>query len=290
MDRLGGFFKRLFSVAALGVNSVAVRGFHDQIVSTVNRCWITQNRHVRSTNVAAENQSCRFTTGLFRVEDQFYDRGSKHVASIMKPNRNAIENLKQMVVLDGPEMSQRVDRIGLFVERLERFLLLLFSFLVNVFDVVGLDLRTVEQHDRSQIARRRGGIDRAAKSGFVQRREITRVIDVSVGKHNRINVFGFERKLPVFLERDLSLTLIEPTIEQDLFPVVVDQVHGPGHGLSSTPKLNFHGRVDLLCRGLEWRWPHGSLSAWKAERQFRTVLPVASVSGVSIQNREVTSE
>ena len=51
------------------------------------------------------------------------------------------------------------------------------------------------------------------------------MIDVSVGKHNRIDLFGVEGKFPVLLERELSLTLVQPAVKQDFFPIVMDQVH-----------------------------------------------------------------
>ena len=44
----------------------------------------------------------------------------------------------------------------------------------------------------------------------------------------------------VAFKSDFAATLVQATVQQDLFAVVMDHVHGAGNRLGSAPKLNFH--------------------------------------------------
>jgi len=119
-------------------------------------------------------------------------------------------------------------------------LLFTFPFTVNVFDIVGLNFGAIKQHKRRQIARRGSRIDGTAKTAANQRRQVTAVIDVGVRQDHRVNGLGVKGKLTVLFECDLSLALVEPTVQQHLFAGNVNQVHRSGDRLGGTPELNFH--------------------------------------------------
>lgn len=51
------------------------------------------------------------------------------------------------------------------------------------------------------------------------------MINVGMRKDHDVDLVGCKRKLAVFFKRDLTFALIEPTVQENLFPVMMDQVH-----------------------------------------------------------------
>ena len=66
------------------------------------------------------------------------------------------------------------------------------------------------------------------------------MINVGMGQNDDVDFVGRKWELTVFLKRDFSSALIKTAIEQNLFAVMVDQVHRAGYGLCGPPELNFH--------------------------------------------------
>ena len=72
------------------------------------------------------------------------------------------------------------------------------------------------------------------------------MIDVGVRQDHGIDFGGVEGEFFVALESFFATALVQATVEQDLFAVVMDHVHRTGNGLGGAPKLNFH--VLSICK------------------------------------------
>ena len=73
------FFERCFGVAAFGVNSVAVGGFHDQVVGAGDDRRLFDDRLLRATDVAAEDQPSRLFFWIVGVQVDFDTCGAEHM-------------------------------------------------------------------------------------------------------------------------------------------------------------------------------------------------------------------
>ena len=162
------------------------------------------------------------------------------MAGKMKPSLDAGQDVKQVVVLNRAKLLERLDGMMLFVERFEECLPVPFTLFVDVFHVVLLDLRAIEQHDGRKVSRGGSRVNGAFETGLDQRRKVSTVVDVRVGQDHGIDFVAREREFAVLLESDFSFALVQPTVKQDLFPLVVNQVHRSGYRLGRAPELDFH--------------------------------------------------
>ena len=69
---------------------------------------------------------------------------------------------------------------------------------------------------------------------------------MGVREDHGIDFGGVEGELFVAFKSYFATTLVQATVEQDLFAVVMHHVHRTGNGLGGAPKLNFH--VFSLCK------------------------------------------
>ena len=107
---------------------------------------------------------------------------------------------------------------------------------IHEFGVGFLDMRAVKQQDFSQIKRRVGTKDRAAKAFARQSWQITGMIKVGMSQDNGIDTARINRKRgPVALTQILK-PLEQTTINQHPPPVRFEQVARAGHGASRTQK------------------------------------------------------
>ena len=66
------------------------------------------------------------------------------------------------------------------------------------------------------------------------------MVNMGVGQNDRVDLRPLEWKIPVALKGITSPALVQTTIKQNFFALVMDQMHRTGNRLCRTPKLYIH--------------------------------------------------
>ena len=103
----------------------------------------------------------------------------------------------------------------------------------------------IRQQDRTQIKRRLGTVNPSLEPVLDQQRHVTAVIDMGVGKYNRINgIGGYRQRRPVSQAQFLQ-SLKEPAINQGFAVALFKQIFRSGNGAGCAEELQSHGRISL---------------------------------------------
>jgi hypothetical protein len=84
----------------------------------------------------------------------------------------------------------------------------------------------ISQHYRAEITGCRSSPNGFRVSFRNEVGKAARVVDMSVGKNDRVEILDRHRKPSVLIRRILSLPLKHPTVERDRVPIYMQQVTG----------------------------------------------------------------
>ncbi|MNG00007.1 hypothetical protein D3C84_829280 [compost metagenome] len=111
---------------------------------------------------------------------------------------------------------------------------------VGVIGFLLLELATVQQQDTSQLASGRRRINGPPISFPYQHRQVSAVVEVSVGQNDGVQVFDRHRKRFPVAQAQLLVTLKQPAIDQHTPLPVFDEVFAASHGAGGTQKCQSH--------------------------------------------------
>ena len=124
-------------------------------------------------------------------------------------------------------------------QRVEREYQLLRSLRVEA-RVLLLDVRGIGEHDRAEVARRRGCPDRLVVAAADEKGQAPRVIDVRVREHDRVDLVHRYRERAVLLVAGEAAPLEHPAVEQHGAAVDAEDVARPGDLARCTKELELH--------------------------------------------------
>ena len=171
------------------VEAIAVRTLRDEQVDVLRNVRIAQDRHPAPAQVAGESQP--FGKPIL-LDIEHGDRRAQNVARVTEGQGHARGYRKGAAVAQAYELFQAIGCILHGVERLQRWQTPPGPLLVHIDGIVLLDVARIAQHGRAQVATGRGGEDIAAKPILDQRRNVARMVDVGVGKHEGVDGTRFE--------------------------------------------------------------------------------------------------
>lgn len=171
---------------------------------------------------------------------------AEHVPGINQDERNSGEEFMGAVVAQAHELIHGSGHIGFSVERLEEALALLLATTVDKLNVLFLDRCAVHEHHCAEVAGCRGAEDVTLETVPDKTGDTARVIDVSVGKNQAIDVLASAGITAVSFEGFFAFTLKQAAVEHDGFAVDFEEVLRTGYGMDGAIKGNFH--VILLTR------------------------------------------
>ena len=164
-------------VVVVLVHAIAVRRFDQQVVGLGHHRGVGQHRTSKSSQIAAEQNR-------LPVDPHSYVGGSEQMAGVDEFDVDPGRHGKGAVVSTGLQLRHRAKRVGLRVER-EGRRVLSEAVPVRVGRVFLLQASRVGQHDPAQILRPCRAEDPAPESLRHQARQVTAVIEVRVGQHDR---------------------------------------------------------------------------------------------------------
>jgi len=136
------------------------------------------------------------------------------VARMTENRPEAIGDLYAIVEIYRPKLLQTGQRIFLRVERERRGMFRIASG-TRVSGLLLLQVSAVRQDDLTELRGASGCKNGPSKTGSSDSRQVTRVVDVSVGEQNGVDTLGVDRKwLPVALSQ-LLVALVEPAVDED---------------------------------------------------------------------------
>ena len=104
-----------------------------------------------------------------------------------------------------------------------------------------MNVGCIWQHDATQVARGRGGVDIAIKAALAEMRQIARVVDMRVGKHHAVDLRRIKREVTVALQSLRTSSLIQSAIQQDASVVDLNEVFRSRRCSCRSAKGDFHG-------------------------------------------------
>lgn len=222
------------------VKAIAVGTFEDEVIDGREMLGVFDDGQADAADIAGETEA-EGTAVLFVFEGN--TGGAEHVPSAMEAEVEAAGDVGFLMHLYGTK-----EGLGVFgiLDRVEGAILTIVGFFadhaaamaafVEEFAVAFLDEGGVLEHGFAQIGGGGGGVNGAAKSGFVERGEIAAVVDVGVREDDGVNVATVKGKIAVALFGFTAAALVEAAIEQDALTVQLEDVHGTGDCFGGSPK------------------------------------------------------
>ena len=106
--------------------------------------------------------------------------------------------------------------------------------------ILDLNARRVGEHDRTQIARCGGGVDRPLVARAHKKWQSPRVVDVRMTEHDGIDTLDWQGQHFVLLARFVAVPLKQPTVEQHRLAAHFQNVTGPGDFAGRAGKCELH--------------------------------------------------
>ena len=105
------------------------------------------------------------------------------------------------------------------------------------------DVGGIAQHGVAEIDGRGSSVDGAAKAILDEQGNASGVIDVGMGEDHRFDGSGIDGKIPVEVFGLFAPALEHAAIEQVLFAIHFEVVHGAGHSAGRAVKCEFDRQV-----------------------------------------------
>ena len=198
-----------FSVAY--VESIPVSGLHDEVVRLLDDLRVADDRLVGLAHVAAEEH---LDLLALLLEPQFQEGRTQDMPGIVKDNGHAGGQLRGLGIVQRLEQPDRFASIVLIIQRLDAVLPRPSGLARTPLRFHLLDVGGVEQHDLSQVARGRSGVDRPGVSLLDQAGDPAGVIDMSVREQHEIQLQGIEREGGEVLCLLLVSSLVHAAVDQ----------------------------------------------------------------------------
>ena len=205
LDHVG---KEVDRIGVVVVKAVAVSGFHDDIIGLMDVVHRADDRHVAVAEIAAEDDLFR----LAALRQPDLNRGrAEQMAGVDEAQRDVVADVHKLSDLTGTEAVDGRLHVVKVVHRFIDFLAGTLGLAVLPFGLLHLDVRAVAQHDVTEVGRRLGQIDPAAKAVFAQQRQSSGVVDVGVRDQNKVKCRRLDRQI---LVDEYVLALLHAEIHQ----------------------------------------------------------------------------
>lgn len=191
----------------------------------------------RTAEVAAEEQSAR-PPGVDLERDR---RGAENMTRRAEGDADARGNLESGLRLSFLEVLEHPPCVVLSVERKRRGVLGI-AFSIGAIGFLLLQVAAVGQEHATERAGSAGRKDGAAKSVAAERRQVTAVIQMGMGEHDRVERAGVDvRRFPVAQTQFLE-TLKEPAVDENMFGSGGYEEAAAGDGAGGAKKSQDRGR------------------------------------------------
>ena len=112
-------------------------------------------------------------------------------------------------------------------------------------EVVFLDARAIREHDGRQIRRRLCGVDDVAVAVRGQKRQPSRMIEMRVRQHDRIDLVDWTGQCAILRVSIAAPSLEQPAVQQDRFAVRAHDVARARDLASGSGELDFHPGISV---------------------------------------------
>ena len=143
------------------------------------------------------------------------------MAGIGQGQPHAGDDLGDRAVFHRHKEAQRPVRVVHIINRLIQRPARALGFAVAPLGFLHLDVGGVTQHDLAQRHRGRRGVDGAAETVFIKRRQHAAVVNVRVRQHHAVHAACGYRQLLVFVD---VRALLHPAIDQDVLACRVQEI------------------------------------------------------------------
>ena len=231
LDHVG---KEMDRIGVVVVQPVAVSGFHNDIIGLVNVVHRADDRHVAVAEVAAEDDLFR----LAALGQPDLDRGrAEQMTGVDKAQRDVVADVDELADLAGAEAVDSRLHVVKVVHRLIDVLAGTLGLAVLPFGLLHLDVRAVAQHDVTEIGRRLGQIDPAAKTVLAQQRQSSGVVDVGVRDQHEVKRRRLDRQI---LVDEYVLALLHAEVHQTAPSAYLEIGAAAGDLVRCAEKRDFH--------------------------------------------------
>lgn len=218
------------------MNAIAVRRFRDQDIAPGDAFRIAQNRQAPASQISRKNDSTPFP---LVANFHFTDGGTQDVAGIDKSKPKVFGQMMPFTVGNGFHAFHHAFDVLVVIQRLDGRMIRT-QFLPQKPGIFLLNMRTVQQHNVSDILSCRGAEDLAPKPGLVKTGEIAAVIGMSVRQENAAQVRGTAQELFILMPGFCSMALKQAAIQQDSQRVGFNQMLAACDFTSGPQKRDFH--------------------------------------------------
>ena len=208
---------------------IAVGGFADQHVAGGKRRGRVHQRLVLPSEVAAEVQA-----PAMHVQADM--SSAQDVAGGVEAGADAGHHLDVLLVIVPLQLPQAQLGVTLGVKR-ERLLVLGITLARRVLRLFLQQVPTVREQQSAQGGTAFGAVNLTAESLLDQYRQIARMIEVRMGKHDRVDGGRLDRERRPVAFAQLLVALEQPAVDEHAVPAGFDQVTGAGHGAGGAEKL-----------------------------------------------------
>lgn len=228
----------LFADKRVVVQAVTVGGLADEVVTLREELRRAEDMAVEASDVARVGDA--FPLAVL-PDIKRANGGAEHMPRVGKGEKDIVADTETAVVSHGNEMLHALLDVVVVVEGLHLGLVETVHLLVVPADILRLYESSVLQHDSAQVARGGSGNDVAAEAEPVDVGEQPRVVNVSMGQDDVVDVFRFETEFAVGGVGLHAFALVHATVEQDTHARVGgNKMFAAGNFLCSTEKANFH--------------------------------------------------
>ena len=160
------------------------------------------------------------------------------MADVREADDDVLPDLHALPV--GARAQQREHALGILerIERLGRGAAGASGLAPPPLGLGHLDVRRVAQHDAAQVARRLGGVDRAAKALLIQQRQVAGVVHVRVRDEHELDLRRRDGDVDVL---KLVAPLLHAAVDQAVMPADLEQGAAAGHLVVGADKCQLHG-------------------------------------------------
>ncbi len=210
--------RQAFGIAGhLVVLPVAVGAFHHHIVGPVQQHRIPNDGLAHIADIAGKDDGF----GNVSLRQRQGDAGAaQQMTCIGKHRFHTITQSHFLAVLAGVQIFLHLHGVCYGIKRLHFALAGTLAFAIEPHGVALLNMGAVKQHNLHQLRRQPSGQNPAAETLTDQQRKASGMIDMRVSHQHIINHPGLKRQRPVV---DLITALLQPAVNQDLFPATSRQ-------------------------------------------------------------------
>jgi len=177
------------------------------------------------------------------------------MSCIVKRDVHVCGQRNRAVIPHGDVLFERIERVLGIVQRLDRRQTFLRILLADVFGVLHLNVRAVEQHHVRKVARGACRVDGSREAHARKHGDFSRVVDMRMRKHDDIDGCRIERERAVFFVRFGAASLEQTAIEKDSFAAHFQNMRGTRDRLRGAVKCKCCHNATVTLRRIETGMP-----------------------------------